>query len=376
MKSFLQKILNKSYSLIEEQFFKKTSFFRKKNTLLILRIDSIGDYVLFRNYLNVIRKSEKYKNHKITLCGNNWWKELSEKLDHNDVDDFIWIDYTRAITDFRYRFELNKKIYFRGFETVVQPTYSRDWLGDQLVILSGAKVKIGNEGDEINLTPQLKEKNNSSYSILIPSAKACCFEFERNREFILQWLTIPVNIPKPFISSAQPTEMKIIFFPGAKDAFRRWSPENFYRLGSLLNENFPSYELLIGGSKQDANLANEIMALGNVPFTNCCGKYSLQSLIDFIASAEIIIANDSGPFHIATALGKKVIGLSNGNNYGRFTPYPSSMKTQSEVIYPLEVMQYPEVIRIKKFCREVKEIDINTITVEQVFLLTKEKLTN
>ena len=61
-------------------------------TLLLVRIDSIGDYVLFRNFIGIIKKSEKYKDYKITLCGNIAWKELAETFDREFISDFVWID--------------------------------------------------------------------------------------------------------------------------------------------------------------------------------------------------------------------------------------------------------------------------------------------
>ncbi len=46
------------------------------NSLLIVRLDAIGDYILFRNFLKVIRNSEKFNNYTITLCGNTLWKDI------------------------------------------------------------------------------------------------------------------------------------------------------------------------------------------------------------------------------------------------------------------------------------------------------------
>ncbi|MDW8465862.1 MAG: hypothetical protein RML35_06685 [Chloroherpetonaceae bacterium] len=68
---------------------KNKSFVPK--TLLILRLDEIGDYVLFRNFLKEIRESERFKDYKITLCGNAAWKDLAEAFDKESVDEFIWI---------------------------------------------------------------------------------------------------------------------------------------------------------------------------------------------------------------------------------------------------------------------------------------------
>ena len=63
-----------------------------KNTLLITRLDSIGDYVLFRNYLAFLKQSKKYKDYSITLCGNIIWKDIAESFDSDVVNDFIWIN--------------------------------------------------------------------------------------------------------------------------------------------------------------------------------------------------------------------------------------------------------------------------------------------
>ena len=72
-------------------FVKKSKKIKTKSILLI-RLDSIGDYVLFRNYIEELKKNEKYKDYSITLLGNNVWKSLSIELDRKYVDSFIWLD--------------------------------------------------------------------------------------------------------------------------------------------------------------------------------------------------------------------------------------------------------------------------------------------
>ena len=72
-------------------FVKKSKKIKTKSILLI-RLDSIGDYVLFRNYIEELKKNEKYKDYSITLLGNNVWKSLSIELDRKYIDNFIWLD--------------------------------------------------------------------------------------------------------------------------------------------------------------------------------------------------------------------------------------------------------------------------------------------
>jgi len=371
MSSFYQKILCKSYSLIENTFFKQSLRSPKPNTLLIVKVDSIGDYVLFRNFIQEIKNSDTYKNHRITLCGNSWWKDLAENLDASVIDNFIWIDYSK-LNDCGYWFRLHKKIFFSRFETVIQSTFSRDRIGDDIVKYSAAKKKIGSEGDLVNLTALKKKENDETYTRLIPSAGKYMFEFNRNKHFFEQVLNKKIAISKPSIASVHQTETKIIFFPGAKDTFRRWSTGNFAALSKKLKSDFPAATFVICGSAQDTPMAKEIIALSTVSFTDLTGKLSLMQLVAELEQAKLVIANDSGPFHIAVALNKKVICISNGNNYSRFTPYPEEMKTQSIVIYPDQITARSEQERREQFCREVKEIDINNISVEQVYLQVKE----
>ena len=56
------------------------------NSILLIRLDHIGDYVLFRNYIELIKNSNKYKNYSITLLGNSVWKDFSEELDNKYID--------------------------------------------------------------------------------------------------------------------------------------------------------------------------------------------------------------------------------------------------------------------------------------------------
>jgi len=95
-----------------------------KKSLLIIRLDAIGDYVLFRNYIEVLKNSEKYKDYKITLVGNIAWKSIAEELDSKYIDNFIWTDREKFEKNFIYRYKKLKKISSKGYDVVINPTYS------------------------------------------------------------------------------------------------------------------------------------------------------------------------------------------------------------------------------------------------------------
>lgn len=116
-------------------------------TLLLVRLDAIGDYILFRNYLKIIRASEKYKNYKITLLGNIIWKEIALTFDKDVIDEFIWLDRKKFYRNLLYKYNLLNQLYKSGFETIIEATHSREILyGDMIVGAAKAKNSFGSKG--------------------------------------------------------------------------------------------------------------------------------------------------------------------------------------------------------------------------------------
>jgi ADP-heptose:LPS heptosyltransferase len=65
--------------------------------------------------------------------------------------------------------------------------------------------------------------------------------------------------------------------------------------------------LILVGNRHEANLAAAFSALVNAPICNLVGRTTLPQLVAILQAADLMIGNDSGPLHIATALGKPVI---------------------------------------------------------------------
>jgi ADP-heptose:LPS heptosyltransferase len=355
-------------SVIAEKMLLRESIFIKKKTLLLVRLDSIGDYILFRNFIQSLKESGMYREYRITLCGNIWWKELAEELDKQYISKFIWIDYNR-MSEWKYRLRKYFAIHSKGFEVVIHPTFSRDEVSDGIVIHSGAKIKIGSKGDTRNLSADEKNRNDKYYSMLI----ACYedktgFEFYRNRDFFQKLLSEKIALSKPEIPVAESEENVIVICPGAKSENRQWAPSHFAKLCGLIHRQHPGIQFMICGSAADTKLSERIKQYAELQFVDRTGRESLAHVAGILSKARLIITNDSGPFHLAVALNKKVICLSNGNNLGRFTPYPDEMKTESVVFYPDEVVAR---INDKEFITSLQKrdswFDINSIQPEIIF---------
>jgi len=341
---------------------------RKTENILLLKLDAIGDYILFRNFIEELHKANK--NCKITLCGNILWKDLAENLDGIFIHKFIWVKVS-DLNKFRYRYSIYKKLRNTNSKTLIHPTYSRTDNSDKLALASGAKTIIGYDGDTVNMGQTTKLANNQKYNRLIPSSQEEMFEFYRYRHFFEELLQKKFTFNRPYITSkktgSENTQRSIFIFPGAGHENKRWPISSFKE---LCNSLYLEYKLpfIICGSKGDAPLAEELTKDATFPNKNIVGEKNLYELIEPLSQAALVIANDSGPFHLAAAVSANTVCIFKGNHFGRFCPYPREIGKGLIFIYPDEAKNnLADPTKRKLMYFEGLETDLSTISVKTVF---------
>ena len=148
----------------------------KSKSILLIRLDGIGDYILFRNFIEILKKNNKYKGYSITLLGNSVWKSLSKELDGEYVDNFIWLERDRFYNDLFYRHKKLQELVSSGYEIILSPIYSREsFIADNIVKLITAKEKIGSIGNLSNIKRWQKNISDRYYTKLIHAKKELMF---------------------------------------------------------------------------------------------------------------------------------------------------------------------------------------------------------
>jgi heptosyltransferase II len=95
---------------------------------------------------------------------------------------------------------------------------------------------------------------------------------------------------------------------------KRWKPERFAEVAERVTTEIPSRWLLLGGPG-DVDLASQIersllARLGNQgAVINVAGKTTLLELCELIKFSKLLLTNDTGPMHIATAVGTPVVAI-------------------------------------------------------------------
>jgi lipopolysaccharide heptosyltransferase II len=106
-----------------------------------------------------------------------------------------------------------------------------------------------------------------------------------------------------------------VLLPGTNWATKRWPAEHFAALVEPLCERF-GLRTVIAGGPGDVELAKQIPGAFDLT-----GKTNLRQLVALLERAAVVVANDSGPMHIASALGRPLVTPYGPTSAVRTGPY-------------------------------------------------------
>lgn len=347
----------------------------EENSLLIIKLDAIGDYILFRNFFKNIRESTQYKNYRIILLGNTLWKDLAEEYDRDNIDQFIWISPAQLRFNILYRYDFLKKIISRGYEIIFSPVFSRQHFIDRLIAKIPAKMKVGINGDSRNTFPFLNKINNKIFDSLLTINQSVYFEFYRNKLIIERFVGSAINgeLNLKVRNTSRFNSPYIVVFPDAAANYRRWSNKYFIELINFIIRKY-DYTIILTGMNTAASEEIRDKVCDKNRINNLTGKTSLVQLTEIISNASLLIANDTGTVHIGAALKITTICISNGNHYGRFVPYPKELFTGVYTIFPKEIFSQHRTFEqnVSKF-KEGSNLNIDSISSAQVIQIIENK---
>ena len=114
---------------------------------------------------------------------------------------------------------------------------------------------------------------------------------------------------------------RVVLLPGARWENKRWPAEYFMEVARRLPELAPDVKLVILGGRDDSSVGGAIAGANPERCLDLTGRTSLPEMIEWVRSSELVITNDTGPMHIAAALGKPVVALFGPTDPGGTGPY-------------------------------------------------------
>lgn len=122
----------------------------------------------------------------------------------------------------------------------------------------------------------------------------------------------------------------IILHPGVSEAKRQYAPELFVPAAKEIINDL-DYQVLLTGSTSERVLTDSMQQQIGCGACSVAGDFTLEEFIALIKLAPVIVSNNTGPVHIAAAVGTPVVVL-----YARTNPQHTPWKVKHKVL-PFEV---------------------------------------
>ena len=303
---------------------------RLKKRILLLRLDAIGDFVLFTSVLPHLRKV--FKHGHITLMVNSVVLPLAEHCPY--VDGIMGIDPKRYTTDRKFVEEIAHEVQGK-FDIAINAQYSRTWQTDNIIARTHAPIKIGFECLDKDGQQERRTREQVLYTHLIRTTSEWMYELDRYVG-LLQDLGISINgrILKPelwitdqdrescnqFLKNVvSPHERFAVLCPGAGFDIKLWSAASFVSVADQLYGRY-QMKVIIAGTENEKLLATSIMESMKHKAIDAMGILTLPQFVALMEKAAFYIGIDTAGFHIAWTLGKPTVGIFGGGHFGRFTP--------------------------------------------------------
>lgn len=329
---------------------------------MIIKPSSLGDIVLALPALNALRKS--FPDAKITWLVRPEFAPLLEN--HPDLNDLIIFDrkllgkawfYPSAFASL---LSFIRRLQRSKFDAVIDlqglfRTASLAWLTRCKIRFGIAKArelahffythKVEQDQDCIHLVDYYLK----IIKTITDSEVQVCFVFPHDPDADGSVSALLKNHDiKP--------DNYAVFIPGSAHSDKCWPIRRFAALADKISSHF-HLSIAATGTESEKETVESLKNLANVPIANIAGQTSLTELISLLQAAKLVVTNDTGPGHIAAALGTPLVMMFGRSNPARVAPYGN----------PRSVVAIEPAGRgLQPNCTDPK-YDINNITVPHVY---------
>jgi len=310
-----------------------------RHKLLVIKLDAIGDFILWLDFARGLRKLYPAETYEVTLVANQAWGDFAAGIPWFDV--VIPIDRMRFILNPFYRFRTLLEIRRQGFEILIDPTFSREFQFSPAVArVCGAARRIAQQGDDGNQRLWQKKLSDGWYDQLFSSSPGIIMELQRNAEFLraLGAVDFKARLPEYKAKTAGKIAGKkpyYILFPGASWDKKQWPVENFSALATRIHQA-TGWEGALCGGADEMYLSRQILEATDAPLEDRIGQTSLEELAGLITSAQLLVTNDTSAVHLGAAVATRTVCILGGGQFGRFLPYQVDEETPGRPL-PLAV---------------------------------------
>ena len=294
--------------------------------ILVIAPSWIGDCVMTQPLL--ARLKQRQPQTIIDVYAANWSKAVFSRM--LEVNEVITNPFGHGDIKLRQRFQEGRQLAKRHYqEVVVLPGSLKSAL---VPFFSGIKKRSGFLGES---------RRGLLNNIHILDEMALPLMVERYAKLAQQpseALIRPVAYPhlqvdllqqQATLKELQLTHPQaVVFCPGAEyGPAKRWPVEHYADLARRFAAD--GKHIWLVGSQKDHDIAEQIVQLAPEACSNLCGKTKIDQAIDLIATAQLVVCNDSGLMHVAAAVGTPVVSVFGSSSPDHTPPLSDKAKILS-----------------------------------------------
>lgn len=281
------------------------------NNILVVRNDRFGEFLLIMPALRALK--ETFTNARVIAVVKPFVKELAENIPF--IDEIIEWDQTKHSLSDKLRFiKLLRK---KKIDIAVMLNPSKGF--NIFSYLAGIPVRLGYDRKwGFLLTHKMKdrkylgERHEAEYNLELVSLigavtqdKSLIFPIDDRR---INDLCADFNITG--------YDNLIALHPWTSDPAKQWPLDSFRKLTERLIKELDLTVLIVGG-KEELIKSKELFKGIDANLINLTGKTTLIQLGALLKKCKMIISGDSGPVHLASAVGTKVLAIFRNDITGK-----------------------------------------------------------
>ena len=303
--------------------------FSERQGALIVRMDGIGDMVLFRRSLENYVEVLGIEPSEITILGCHSWGPVAAEIFAGYR--MFMIDEHAFARQPLYRFKISLMVRRMAPKVTICDSYlRRAMMADSLVWVASAPTSV------VSL-PFINEPTRTEFSYylsqvdrIIDTGPYPTHEVARHYQFLseLAGRDIPVRAPKIPWRDQLP-EIAVggayaVLNPGSNEYGRRWPFENYLDIAEKFLAGGLRVVIVGGPGERPGDYRDRFGDDERV--SDLIGATSMPELLDILKAAACVISNDTGPAHLAIALGVPTVVVVGGGHFGSFVPYPEEAR--------------------------------------------------
>ncbi|HCC47232.1 MAG TPA: asparagine synthase (glutamine-hydrolyzing) [Elusimicrobia bacterium] len=299
---------------------------RGRRKILLVNMAGLGDIIMMTPAVRALKAA--YPDARLELLTIDRSKELAAGIAGIDKIHSVPIRYRFGGPAAAYKF-LRTLLQLRGegFDALVNfslvssyggllKTRLINWLVKPALASCRVMTGLGGAGSHTVFEEVIEKKN----AVDLISRLLAPLGIEQ-RDFLIEYapgLEAKKSVSMDLASRGLSGKPFIGLNPGAFRPSRRWPLEKWKALVKLLLEKYPSALLMVTGSAEEKAMADELKISERV--FSSAGLYTLGQNAALYSLMDVFITNDTGPMHMAAAVGTKTVCIFGPGDHWRFAP--------------------------------------------------------